>query len=48
MIEFQNLHHVSIAVRDLQKAKPFYAEVLQFQVIERTTAIRFECCMVLD
>ncbi|WP_018758371.1 VOC family protein [Paenibacillus terrigena] len=34
-VVIQNLHHVSIAVRDLQKAKPFYAEVLPFQEIER-------------
>ncbi|CAG7648543.1 VOC family protein [Paenibacillus allorhizosphaerae] len=35
MIEFERLHHVSIAVRDLEKARQFYSELLQFQEIER-------------
>lgn len=35
MIEFERLHHVSIAVRNLEKARRFYSEVLQLQEIER-------------
>ncbi|TMV51390.1 glyoxalase [Paenibacillus mesophilus] len=35
MIEFERLHHVSIAVRDLERARRFYSEVLRFQEIER-------------
>ncbi|SDO43283.1 Glyoxalase/Bleomycin resistance protein/Dioxygenase superfamily protein [Paenibacillus sp. yr247] len=35
MIEFERIHHVSLAVRDLDKAKKFYSEVLNFQEIER-------------
>ncbi|PZE21707.1 VOC family protein [Paenibacillus xerothermodurans] len=35
MIEFQHLHHVSLAVRDLATARKFYEEVLQLQQIER-------------
>jgi glyoxylase I family protein len=35
MIEFERIHHVSLAVRDLAKAKVFYAETLHFQEIER-------------
>lgn len=35
MIEYEQLHHVSIAVRDLEQARRFYSEVLHFQEIER-------------
>lgn len=35
MIEFERLHHVSLVVRDLERAKRFYSDVLQFQEIER-------------
>ncbi|MBP1993568.1 VOC family protein [Paenibacillus eucommiae] len=35
MIEYQHLHHVSLSVRDLEKSKKFYTEVLKFQEIER-------------
>ncbi|MDF2723160.1 MAG: glyoxalase [Paenibacillus sp.] len=35
MIEFEKLHHVSIAVRDLERAKRFYSDVLNFQEITR-------------
>jgi len=35
MIEFERIHHVSLAVRDLEKARKFYSEVLHFQEIER-------------
>jgi glyoxylase I family protein len=35
MIEYLHIHHVSLAVRDLAKARIFYSEVLQLQEIER-------------
>ena len=35
MIEFERIHHVSLAVRDLARARQFYTEVLQLQEIER-------------
>ncbi|MFC5449515.1 VOC family protein [Paenibacillus aestuarii] len=35
MIEFERIHHVSLAVRDLSKARTFYSELLQFKEIER-------------
>jgi catechol 2,3-dioxygenase-like lactoylglutathione lyase family enzyme len=35
MIEFEGIHHVSIAVRDLEQAKRFYSEVLNLQEIQR-------------
>jgi glyoxylase I family protein len=35
MVEFERIHHVSLAVRDLEKAQKFYTEVLRFQEIER-------------
>ncbi|NHN31837.1 VOC family protein [Paenibacillus agricola] len=35
MIEFESIHHVSLAVRDLAQAKAFYSEKLGFQEIER-------------
>lgn len=35
MIRFQGLHHVSLAVRDLEQAKAFYSEVLKFQELPR-------------
>ncbi|MFB5760816.1 VOC family protein [Paenibacillus medicaginis] len=35
MIEFERLHHVSLAVRDLARAKKFYSEMLGFPEIER-------------
>jgi glyoxylase I family protein len=35
LIEFIRIHHVSLAVRDLEKAKRFYSEILNFQEIER-------------
>ena len=31
MIQFERLHHVSLAVRNLETAKVFYSEVLRFQ-----------------
>ncbi|PAK55435.1 VOC family protein [Paenibacillus sp. 7541] len=35
MIRFQGLHHVSLAVRDLKRAKVFYSEVLKFPELPR-------------
>ncbi|WP_159881049.1 VOC family protein [Paenibacillus puerhi] len=35
MIEFERLHHVSLAVRDLLRSRAFYTEVLGLQEIER-------------
>lgn len=35
MISFERLHHVSLAVRDLARAKVFYAEVLGLRELER-------------
>ncbi|OPA77774.1 glyoxalase [Paenibacillus selenitireducens] len=35
MMEYLNIHHVSIAVRDLTRAKQFYSEVLQLQELTR-------------
>ncbi|WP_218244066.1 VOC family protein, partial [Pseudomonas sp. 2995-3] len=35
LIEIKELHHVSISVTDLDKAKHFYSDVLGFQEIER-------------
>ncbi|TNJ64860.1 glyoxalase [Paenibacillus hemerocallicola] len=35
MIEYVRIHHVSLAVRDLEQAKKFYSEVLHFQEIQR-------------
>ncbi|MGF7050328.1 catechol 2,3-dioxygenase-like lactoylglutathione lyase family enzyme [Paenibacillus sp. DS2015] len=35
MIEFEHIHHISLAVRDLEKAKRFYSDILKFREIER-------------
>ncbi|GAB6929675.1 hypothetical protein JCM10914A_36580 [Paenibacillus sp. JCM 10914] len=35
MIPCKGLHHVSLAVRDLQIAKQFYSDVLRFQELPR-------------
>lgn len=35
VIEFESIHHVSLAVTDLEKAKEFYGEVLGLQEIKR-------------
>lgn len=35
MIEVVNIHHVSLSVTDLQKAKHFYGTMLGFQELER-------------
>ena len=35
MIEYVNIHHVSLAVRDLEQARQFYSEVLQLREIAR-------------
>jgi glyoxylase I family protein len=35
VIEFNRIHHVSIAVRDLEKARAFYSDTLKFQEIGR-------------
>ena len=35
MIEFVRIHHVSLAVRDLEKSKKFYSEILRFREIDR-------------
>lgn len=35
MIEYVRIHHVSLAVRDLEQAQKFYSEVLHFQEIQR-------------
>ncbi|CAJ1314462.1 VOC family protein [Paenibacillus nuruki] len=35
MIEFQYIHHMSLAVRNIEVSRVFYSDVLQFQEIER-------------
>ncbi|WP_413376206.1 VOC family protein [Paenibacillus taichungensis] len=35
MIEYAHIHHVSLAVRDLEVAKEFYSGLLRMQEIER-------------
>lgn len=35
MIDFERIHHVSLAVRNLEKARKFYSEVLNLQEIKR-------------
>ncbi|MCZ8511317.1 VOC family protein [Paenibacillus filicis] len=35
MIQFERIHHVSLAVRDLALARSFYSDKLRFQEIER-------------
>jgi catechol 2,3-dioxygenase-like lactoylglutathione lyase family enzyme len=35
MIEFEKIHHVSLAVRNLAQAKEFYSNTLGFQEIDR-------------
>jgi len=35
MIGYKSIHHVSIAVTDLEKARSFYTEILGLQEIER-------------
>jgi glyoxylase I family protein len=35
MIEYEALHHVSLAVRDLKQARHFYTNLLKFQEIQR-------------
>lgn len=35
MIDFERIHHVSLAVRNLEKARKFYSEVLKLQEIKR-------------
>ncbi|MFD0679083.1 MULTISPECIES: VOC family protein [unclassified Paenibacillus] len=35
MINYSAIHHVSLTVRDLERAKTFYAEVLGLKEIER-------------
>ncbi|WP_145410103.1 VOC family protein [Paenibacillus xylanexedens] len=35
MIQYAHLHHVSLAVRDLEIAKQFYSGLLQMQEIDR-------------
>ena len=35
MVEFERIHHVSLVVRELEKAQNFYKDVLGFQEIER-------------
>lgn len=35
MIQYENIHHVSLSVTDIEKAKRFYSEVLGFQEIAR-------------
>lgn len=35
MIEFQSIHHASLAVRDIEVSRQFYSGVLQLQEIQR-------------
>ncbi|ANE47699.1 glyoxalase [Paenibacillus swuensis] len=35
MIHFEKIHHVSLAVRDLEKARVFYSELLGLREIQR-------------
>jgi glyoxylase I family protein len=35
MMQYEGIHHVSLTVRDLEKAKAFYSQVLGLQEIER-------------
>lgn len=35
MLVFESIHHVSLAVTDIEKAKHFYGELLGFEEIER-------------
>ncbi|RBW68978.1 VOC family protein [Bacillus taeanensis] len=35
MINYEAIHHVSLAVTDIERAKNFYKNVLQFKEIER-------------
>jgi len=35
MIEYEKIHHVSLAVRDLEKARSFYSYTLHFPEIQR-------------
>lgn len=35
MIEVQKIHHITIATKNLEKAKEFYSEILGFKEIER-------------
>jgi catechol 2,3-dioxygenase-like lactoylglutathione lyase family enzyme len=35
LIDVENIHHVSLSVTDLQKAKHFYGTMLGFQELER-------------
>lgn len=35
MLEFESIHHVSLAVTDLERAKNFYGEILGLEEIER-------------
>lgn len=32
---YENIHHISLAVTDLEKAKHFYGELLEFKEIDR-------------
>ncbi|MDQ1234822.1 glyoxylase I family protein [Paenibacillus sp. SORGH_AS306] len=35
MIEFEYIHHMSLAVRDINRSRVFYSDVLQLKEIER-------------
>ncbi|MFB6366313.1 VOC family protein [Paenibacillus elgii] len=35
MIELERLHHATVATRNLEEAKHFYSEVLQFKELAR-------------
>ncbi|WP_411345059.1 VOC family protein [Paenibacillus sp. WLX1005] len=35
MIDFQYIHHASLAVRDIEVSRQFYSDVLQLQEIQR-------------